>query len=43
MCETGRKNDEVNQVELKSAIPMQLEQLHNIKCLHLKGFKLDDL
>jgi hypothetical protein len=34
MCETGEKNDEVNHVELKSAIPMELEQRHIIKLLH---------
>jgi hypothetical protein len=43
MCETGGRNDEVKLVELKSAIPMELEQRHIIKFMHLKGLKLDDL
>jgi hypothetical protein len=43
VCETGGKNDEVNQAELKSAIPMKLEQRQVIKFLHLKGLKLDDI
>jgi hypothetical protein len=43
MCETSGKNDEVNHVELKSAIPARLEQRHIIKFLHLKGLKLDDI
>jgi hypothetical protein len=38
-----RENEEVNHVELKSAIPMELEQRHIIKFLHHKGLKLDNV
>jgi hypothetical protein len=43
MSETGGKNDEANHLELKSAIPMELEHRHIIKFLHLKGLKLDGI
>jgi hypothetical protein len=47
LCENLRfacaGNNEVNHVELKSTIPMELEQRHIIKFLHLKGLKLDDI
>jgi hypothetical protein len=43
MCETGGKNDEVNHVKLKNAIPMGHERRHIIKFLHFKGLKLDDI